>query len=300
MKNLMAKLIETGVRAGDTDMYNEDEIWSRYSGDKVDIGEVLTAVIRSLCRAVPLSRRLRALSLGSGSEPQFRILEAAFRGGLYLLDIDRVPLGIVQERLRRQWISHVTTIRADYNRVLMEPVNARAFLKSRLAGKKMDLVALHHSLYYSEKGQWEGLFENLHRTILSPRGAIHAVMMASESADRRSTTWLYNHFAGKYFGCRNDQDLLEFGAQLRRNKIFKASQILSRTHEVRFFVDNFGKFMAVIWMILLYPDVHVYNRQQKEEITEYIYREFWLKKQPLVQFQDHLVVYKGLPFRGLI
>ncbi len=300
MKNLMTKLIETGIRAGDADMYNEDEIWSRFSSDKVDIGEVLTAVIRSLDRAVPLSRRLRALSIGSGSEPQFRILEAAFRGGLFLLDIDRVPLGIVQERLRRQWITHVKTIRADYNRVLMEPGNARAFLASRLAGKKMDLVTLHHSLYYSEEGQWEGLFENLQRTILSPRGAIHAVMMASKSSDRRSTTWLYNHFAGKFFGCHNDQDLLAFGNRLGRNKVFQKAQVLLRTHEVKFFVDDFGKFMAVIWMILLYPNVHVYNRRQKEEITEYIYREFWLKKQPLVQFQNHLVVYKGFPFKGLI
>ncbi len=117
-------------------------------------------------------------------------------------------------------------------------------------------------------------------------------MMASECQDQYSTTWLYNHFAGKYFGCRNDQDLKAFGKGLKKNKIFNKAVIDQRTHRVRFFVDDFGKFMSVIWMILLYPNVHKYTRKQREEITENIYDKFWLKKIPLNQMQDHLVVYK--------
>lgn len=295
MKNSDTALIETGIKAGETDMFNEDEIWSRSSSDKPDIGRALAAVIRTLDRTLPPSRKLVALSLGSGSEPQFRILEAACRGGLFLLDCDPCPLGVVRERCRRQFIGGVKTIRADYNRALLDPRDASNFRKKRLGGKRMDLVTLHHSLYYSEPEQWEQLFANLYRIILARRGAIHAVLMSSRSRDRHSTTWLYNHFAGKYFGCRNDQDLLKLGDQLRRKPGFKTARIISRTHKIRFRVDDFGKFMAVVWMILLSPNVHVYNRRQKEEITEYIYRVFWSKKQPLLQYQDHLVVYRGRP-----
>ena len=288
----MKKLIEIGIGAADSDMYDEDKIWSRYSGDKVDIGEVLVEVIRTLDKEFPLSRKFRCLSIGSGSEPQFRILEAAARGNLYLLDIDSVPLAVVKERLRRQWIKHVITIKADYNKALIPPRQAERFVKNQLGGKKLELITLHHSLYYCEESVWGAFFENLYRKLLAPRGAIHAVMMASESEDQYSTTWLYNHFAGKYFDCHNNQNLLSFGKELRSNKIFKRAGISRRTHRVLFHVDDFGKFMSVVWMILLYPNVHRYTRQQREEITEHIYNKFWLKKRPLVQMQDHLIVYK--------
>lgn len=79
-------LIDKGMRAGDTDMYDEDLIWSRNSRDKIDIGEVLMQIIRTMNKSLPLSRKLRVLSIGSGSEPQFLILESAFRGGIHLLD----------------------------------------------------------------------------------------------------------------------------------------------------------------------------------------------------------------------
>ena len=82
--------------------------------------------------------------------------------------------------------------------------------------------------------------------------------------------------------------------------MFKKAQILSRASKVRFFVDDFEKFMAVVWMILLYPDVHNYSLKQKQEITEYIYDRFWLKKRPLYQIQHHLVIYRGIGFRGLV
>jgi len=162
------KTIELGLKAADSDIYDENEIWSRYSNDKVDIGEELAGVLRTL------------------------------------------------------------------------------------------------------------------------------------SKDQSTTTWLYNHFAGKFFGCRNDQDLLKFKRELESTPLFKRGQILSRTDRVHFFVDDFGKFMAVAWMILLYPEVHKYTLRQREEITEFVYRKFWLKKKPLVQMQNHLVLYRGIGFKGLI
>lgn len=287
-------LIEKGMRAGDTDMYDEDLIWSRNSRDKIDIGEVLMSVIRTMNKALPLSRKLRVLSIGSGSEPQFLILESAFRGGMYLLDSDSVPLSIVRNRVQKQWIEHVTTIRADYSRVLVQPEKAEWFLKDKLDSKKMDLITLHHSLYYCEESVWKEFFESLYRKILARRGAIHAVMMASNSEDRYSTTWLYNHFAGKFFNCRNDQDLNLFGMELEKNRIFSKAKILRQTHSVNFSVDDFEKFMAVIWMILLYPNVHKYTPEQKEEITDHIYDNFWIRKKPLVQLQDHLVIERNL------
>ena len=219
-------------------------------------------------------------------------MEAAFQGGLYLLDIDPAPLNIVKERIRRQWIKHVKTITADYNKVLMDPVKAERFFQKRLGGKRLDLITLDHSLYYCSESAWEGLFENLYRAILGWRSAIHAVLMASKSDDQYSATWLYNHFAGKYFGEKNDQDLAAFATTLRKNKLFQNVRIISRKHRVKFFIDDFGKFMAVIWMILLYPNVHNCTPEEKGEITEHIYQKFWLKKNPLMQHQDHLILYK--------
>ncbi len=294
MKENKTGLIETGINAGEVDMYNEDAIWAENSGDKIDIGNVLMEIIRAMAKTLPLSRKLRALSIGSGSEPQFKILEATFRGGLYLLDIDNVPLEVIRDRLKRQWIDHVFTIQSDYNRSLIPPQAAEKFLSDKLGGDELDLILLEHALYYTEESNWMDLFENLYRKLLRRKGAIHAVMMASKCSNEFSTTWLYNHYAGKYFGARNDQNLKKFAETLRKNKLFTNTRILSRTHRVKFFIDDFGKFMAVIWMILLYPNVHKYSRRQREEITEEIFKKFWKKKQPLIQMQDHLIIYRGI------
>src|SRR5262245_36766843 len=103
-----------GLRAARTQMFAQDKVWSRFSNDKVDIAHHLADVIRTLAAALPLGRPLRALSIGSSNEPQFRILESAFRGGLYLLDIEAEALDIVKERIRRQATMHVYPIRGDY------------------------------------------------------------------------------------------------------------------------------------------------------------------------------------------
>jgi hypothetical protein len=83
--------------------------------------------------------------------------------------------------------------------------------------------------------------------------------MASQSDDQTTTTWLYNHFLGKFFGARNDQDLRGFAEVLKKRPLFRKAQVLTRTSRVRFRAPDFEKLMAVVWMILLFPDVHPYS-----------------------------------------
>lgn len=289
-ESIKKSLIKKGILAGEVDMYDEDTIWSQNSSDKVDIAEELMRIVREAFRSVPPDRSLKALSIGSGSEPQFRILEAAFRGGLYLLDIDSVPLAIIDNRVKSHWIDHVTTIQADYNKTLVHIADAQRFLRKELKGDRQDIITLHHSLYYSSESDWAELFGCLYDIILAEKGAIHAVLMSSDCTDKDSSTWLYNHFAGKFFGCRNDQDLASFGKTLHNSHGFEKADIRVETHRVKFFIADFEKFMEVIWMILLYPNVHDYTHDQREEITEYAYSSFYKPGKPLVQMQDHLVV----------
>jgi len=292
-------LIEAGIRCALSQMMDEDDLWSRYSNDKTDIGEHLARVIRTLSAAVPLNRKLRALSIGSSSEPQFRILETAFRGGLYLLDIDPNALETVRDRVTRQNIGHVSMITADYNKQLHEEQHAKLFREQSLNNRPLDLITLHHSLYYCEMDQWVPLFRNIHKHLLARTGAIHAVLMAPTSRNPLTTTSLYNRFAGNYFGIRNDQSLPELKRRLERLPEFRNTQLHIRTSKVRFFVDDFVKLMQVVWMILLYPDVHNYSESQKEEIVSYVYDTFHAGRQPLYQEQHHLVLYRGIGFRGL-
>jgi len=294
------KIIEVGLRAAQDNMCDQDKIWSRYSHDKVDVGEVLAKVIRTLSCALPLDLQLRALSIGSSDEPQFRILETAFRGGLYLLDINDCALNIVRERIKRQRTDHVITIKGDYNKIFLNAKTRKDFFKNKLDNSKIHMVTLHHSLYYCWERNWFNIFENLYSKFLAQQGAIHAVLMSSVSNSQFTTTWLYNHFAGKFFGIHNDQDLCVFKKKLQNQPAFKKAQVRLRTNRVYFDVDDFRKFMAVVWMILLYPNIHNYNLKQREEITEFIYKKFYKTRQPLIQEQDHLVAYKGIKFKGLI
>ncbi|UWX58482.1 hypothetical protein NY406_04250 [Chlorobaculum sp. MV4-Y] len=62
-------MIEAGIRSAHSLMMDEDDIWSRYNNDKTDIEEHLAGVIRTLSAALLLNRKLRALSIGSSSEP---------------------------------------------------------------------------------------------------------------------------------------------------------------------------------------------------------------------------------------
>jgi len=292
-------LIEAGIRCALSPMVDEDDIWSRYSNDKTDIGEHLARVIRTLSAAVPLNRKLRALSIGSSSEPQFRILETTFRGGLYLLDIDPNALETVRDRVTRQNIGHVSMITADYNEQLHEEQRTRQFLEQSLDNRPVDLITLHHSLYYCEMEQWVPLFRNIHQHILARSGAIHAVLMAPSSRDPLTTTSLYSRFAGNYFGICNDQSLPELKRRLERLPEFRNTQLHLSTSKVRFYVNDFVKLMKVVWMILLYPGVHQYSDSQKKQIASYVYDTFHAAQQPLYQEQHHLVLYRGIRFRGL-
>ncbi|WP_449257678.1 class I SAM-dependent methyltransferase [Chlorobium limicola] len=293
-------IIEAGLRSADAMMMDEDKIWSIYSDDKVDIGERLAKIIRTLSVANPLNKPLRALSIGSSTEPQFRILETAFRGGLYLFDIDTEAMAIVSDRAIRQHTAHVRAITGNYMEVFSDPVEVERFFNDTLKRRKLDLIALHHSLYYCEAAAWTKLFEYICGSLLARKSALHAVLMAASSSNRMTTTWLYNHFAGKYFGVHNDQSLTTLKKHIEKLPSFRNNQILIDTSRVRFFVDDFGKFMKVVWMIMLYPGVHRYDARQKEEIVEFVYDTFWSARQPLIQMQHHLVVYRGIGFRGLI
>ena len=287
-----------GLRAARTQMFVQDKVWARYSNDKIDIAHRLTHVIRTLAKALSLEQPLRALSIGSSNEPQFRILESAFRAGLYLLDIESEALDVVRERVRRQGTDHVYPLQGDYRSQLGDEQRIRRFRARRLGGRRMTLVTLHHSLYYSAESSWLPLMRGVYRSVLSaarsdgPSAAIHAVLMANRSRNPRSTTWLYNHFAGQYFGVRNDQDLRGFGRQLRCDPHFAGARIVAARSTVHFFVPDFEQFMGVVWMILLHPTVHRFSRPQQCEVIEHVYRELWSRELPLLQEQDHLVIYR--------
>jgi hypothetical protein len=286
------------LRAARTQVFRQDKVWSRYSNDKVDIAHHLARVLRVLAKSLPLARPLRALSIGSSNEPQFRILESACRGGLYLLDIEAEALDVVRERIRRQATDHVYPILGDYRTLLGDRRRALRFRARALGGRRMTLVTLHHSLYYSPEASWLPLISGLYRDLLAggrgsgPSAAIHAVLMASRSRNPASTTWLYNHFAGRCFGVHNDQDLRHFGRTLRGDPRFAGARIVAARSRVQFFTPNFEEFMGVIWMILLHPTVHRFSREQQREIVEHVYRRLWSRGVPLVQEQDHLIVYR--------
>jgi hypothetical protein len=253
-----------------------------------------------LSKALPLGRPLSALSVGSSTEPQFRILEASFRGGLYLLDVERSAIDVIRDRIRRQSLTRVFTLRHDYTKVFLDRDATRRFLRTELGGRRLDLIVFEHSLYYCPADQWRSVVSNVFDLLLAKNGAIHCVLMSSSADDPATTTWLYNHFAGKFFGRRNDQDLRAFARELRRDRRFDGADILAKTDRVRFRVDDFRALMSVVWMILLYPNVHRYTTGQRREITEHVYHRLFARRKPLLQDQDHLVIYRGLPGKGLI
>jgi hypothetical protein len=87
---------------------------------------------------------------------------------------------------------------------------------------------------------------------------------------------------------------------LREDARFAGAQVLAKSSQVEFFVDDFQRFMAVVWMILLHPNVHQYNEDQQREVIEFVYANLWSQGLPLVQLQDHVVIYRGTGISGLI
>ena len=76
--------------------------------------------------------------------------------------------------------------------------------------------------------------------------------------------------------------------------------MLKRSSRVEFFVNDFEQFMAVVWMILLHPNVHRFSNAQQCEVIEWVYANLWSRGQPLVQIQEHAVIYRGTGLAGLI
>jgi hypothetical protein len=190
-------------------------------------------------------------------------------------------------------------ITGDYNQLLHEEESVKSFFRQSLDSRKLDLITLRHSLYYCDMDSWLLLFSNIHKHLLAKTGAMHAVLMAPDSRDPLTTTCLYDHFAGRYFGIRNDQSLPALKRRLESDPEYRNTQVILKTSRVRFFVDDFEKLMKVVWMILLYPGVHDYSQSQKEDIVSFVYDHFHVKKRPLFQEQHHLVIYRGIGFRGL-
>jgi hypothetical protein len=288
-----------GMRAAESPMVRQDKAWARYSSDKIDVAHGLSDVIRALVRASNTCRPLRAISAGSSSEPQFRILESMFRGGLWLVDIERQAIDIIHERNKRQCISHVHPVQGDYLSLFGSEDAATRFTRDVLNGQRADLITLHHSMYYAPRAAWTDLIWSLYSRVLAheeketdePGGAIHAVLSSSHADDPRSANWFYNHFAGKYFGVRNTQDLPEFAGELRKDPRFSDALIQTRTSHSRFWCEDFGELMHGVWMILLHPNVHRFDEGQQREVIEYVYENVYTARQPLMQRQDHLYIH---------
>ncbi|WP_419910778.1 hypothetical protein [Hoeflea sp.] len=286
-------LIERGLQVAESRIFRQNKIWARHADEKPDVAASLMRTIRELHRRLPPDRDLSALSIGSGDEPQFRLLEATFQNGLCLYDLDAAALAVVRERIERQMIERVTLAQGDFNNDFRDADAAELALAAKLGGRRFDLLTLHHCLYYSDASNWPGLISALYESVLAPSGAMHMAMMSAREDREGTTTWLYNHFTEKFFGSGTNQDLLLLEDDLAAHPSFKNAQILSESSEVRFWVDNFERYMAVVWMIMLYPDGHRYTVDQRVEIIEFVIQRFWRPRRPLVQVQDYLTVFKA-------
>jgi hypothetical protein len=291
--------LDVGMRAANSVMVKHDKIWARYSGDKVDVGHGLADVIRNLVRGLAACRPLRALSVGASSEPQFRILEPMFRGGLYLVDIEQAAIDIILERNKRQEIEHVHTVQGDYLSLLGNEEATKRFTREVLGGQRVDLVTFHHSMYYAPRAAWTDLVASIYSQVLAQGesegdetgGAIHAVMASNREDDPRSANWLYNYFARKHFGVRNTQDLPDFAVELRNDERFASGSIRTWSSKVSFWSDDFENIMHGVWMILLHPNVHQFDEVQQQDVIEYVYESIYAARQPLTQWQDHLCIH---------
>ncbi|MEP3276948.1 MAG: class I SAM-dependent methyltransferase [Stappiaceae bacterium] len=290
---IQADLIESGLRAANTHIFEQNKIWARYSDEKADIAESLMGIMRRFGKTLPHDKPLRALSIGSSSEPQFRLLEAGFRGGLYLFDKEPAALDVVNEKIARQQIRNVTTVHGDYTERFSDPRTAANTLIDDLGGHRFELITLHHALYYADPAQWQALIEALVQSVLAPDGVIHIVLMSPEDQRLGTTTCLYNTFARRFFDHENRQDLLQLKQDLISGDVLKDDELVFEPRDVRFIADDFEKLMSVIWMIMLYPDTHDYSLAQRREITAYVRDNFWLDGRPLLQVQDSLSIYRG-------
>ncbi|MEM9222120.1 MAG: class I SAM-dependent methyltransferase [Pseudomonadota bacterium] len=283
-------LIDIGLEAAETPLRRQVKLWARHSNEKADVASELMTAVRHLIRQNPPERAFRSLSIGSSDEPQFRLLQAISGGGIWLFDADREALEFVRERVRRQMLSGVHLANGDLTIDFSSPESAQDVRATKLGDAPFDLILLHHVLYYCDSAIWPDIIEILFQEILRGPGAIHVALMSASSCEPYTTTWLYNHFAKKFYGHHNNQDLLVLGEVLSSRQAFAKAVISQRTVPSSFWCDDFSIFMAVVWMIMLYPDGHQYSIEQRREIVEFVVSEFWLPKHRLKQNQDYLTI----------
>lgn len=285
------QIIEQGLRAAETAICEQNLIWSRYSGDKPDVAKGVMRAFHMLALARKNYHPINIVSIGCGSEPQLRLLNAANHKNIVLIDKDPAVLDSINKRVNRQFYKNIYPVQENYE-AFLDLNYTRAFLKMQLNGCKADAVFLHHSLYYLPMRRWRALITNIYNELLAEKGVIHCVLMSHYSDSPYTTTWLYNNYTRRFFNHINDQGLLAFQKELISEDCLAGAEISNVSSEIKFWVNDFEDFMKVMWMILLYPSVHQYSRKQMEIIIGDTYENFFLPQKPLMQSQDHLYIQK--------
>lgn len=67
-------LIYQGLKAAETGIAEQNYVWSRFSGDKPDVGQGLMRALHMLAFARGGSLPVNIISIGSGAEPQLRLM----------------------------------------------------------------------------------------------------------------------------------------------------------------------------------------------------------------------------------
>ncbi|WP_299011562.1 hypothetical protein [uncultured Shewanella sp.] len=288
--NSRAKNIQLGLDAADSAIFQSSKIWAKYSDEKADVAHILIGMICQLAQKIGSEKAMRALAIGSADEPQFRLLEAAFRGGLYLFDIDNKALDTVNNKITRQFIKNVQTVQGDFVNVFSSAQSTQQCLQSQLGHVKFDLITLHHCLYYCNEATWSILLGHLLNELLANHGKIHILLMAVNDEREDTTEALYRHFMRQFYGEYCPQNVRTLYHELQKNEQFSEMDLHLDTREVKFYTHDFAEYMAVVWMILLYPHVHQYSLEERKDITEYVFDHLWSQQKPLIQLQDSLII----------
>lgn len=284
-------LLADGLASAEVSLREQVKTWEHYTDEKADVARSLMHCVKSILPQMPVNHAFRTLSIGSSEEPQLKLLHALSDGGLWLYDKDPDALDAVDAIVRRHMLNNVNLEVGDYLNDFRSGEAARETIASKFNGVQFDLITLHHSLYYCEPAIWPELLSRLNTYALSKPGALHVALMSSSTDQPYTTTWLYNRFARKFFGVSSEQNLLKLPEQMQ-----KTAQDLSfstSSSATRFRPTSFRELMAVVWMIMLYPDIHEYDLEQRMEITEFVFDEFWQPRRDLVQIQDYLTATKS-------
>lgn len=284
-------LLEQGLAAAEMDLRERVKIWEHYTDEKADVAKNLMRGVKFVLRQMSSDNAFRSLSIGSSEEPQLKLLHALSDGGLWLYDKDPLALSSVDQLIKRHMLNKIHLEVGDYLDDFRTEACARNTLSKRFGGVRFELITLHHSLYYCEPAIWPELIGNLSAHILSKPGVLHVALMSSSTNSLHTTTWLYNLFARKFTGVSNSQNLLDLPAQLQHGA--QDLSFSTQSSATRFRPSSFQELMAVVWMIMLYPDVHNFDLDQRTEIAEFVLDEFWLPRRDLIQIQDYLTAVKN-------